>query len=248
MIEVEKSEDREYLGHYRPSSMHCDREMVFSRLGVAPDDKLDYQNIGMAKTGTHRHSDIQEALWRFADGNGWEYVSAEQWYKDNKDSFPHKLEIIKNDEYETRFYCPELNVSFQCDGILYHLKSKRYFLFEFKNKMSFATKTKVWSDEKNKYIYQDYVGVHDKHLPQISLYGYLLNLDYAIYLCERRDDCYLLVPTVFKITNKLKKEQLDRINSCERHVKDGTFPNIIGDSYYCKHFCSYHKECKNVGY
>lgn len=232
--------------------MHCERQMVLGRLKYPEEERTDYQNAGMASTGTHRHADIQTAMLN-SENEDWLYVNPVEWLTINEDNIPHKLEILNQDELETRFYCDELKISFQCDGIIYNKKNKQYYLFEFKNKMSFATKEKYLShnDSSGKpiYKYKDYDRIHDKHIGQISLYCYLLGIDRVIYQVENRDTCYLLKPIIKKITKKQMKEQIDKIKSCERHIENGTFPPAQReDLTYCRSYCPYLKECRSIGY
>lgn len=246
ILESDKKHEQSSLGIYRPSKMHCEREMVFSRMNKPNHSSRDYQLVGMAQTGTHRHSDIQNALLTM---DGFEYLDVEEWINSDIPNLPHKLSVVRKDEHETRLYCEDLNVEFQCDGVLKHIKTNRFFLFEFKNKMSFATRMRIDTEVGKGYKYVDSNVIPDKHIVQISLYGYLLGLDNIIYLCERRDDCYLLEPVIQEITDEQKQVPVDMITNCEEHYNAGTFPDAqTKDLTYCRNYCGYKEICREIGY
>ena len=126
--------------YYKPSSLHCMRNMYFTRMGAEQDTTpSEYNSIGMADTGTRRHEAIQEVLLAMKDmGYDWEYVNVEEYVK-KKQSFGKclSLEIKGVAGAETHLIDTALNLSFRCDGIIRRISTNEDFLWEFKNVVSF---------------------------------------------------------------------------------------------------------------
>lgn len=221
---------------YKPSSFHCLRNMYFTRMGAEQDTAtVGYQLIGMADTGSRRHEAIQTVLLQMKDlGYDWEYVDVEEYVK-NKQKFGKCLSLKVNGKrgVETHLFDENLKVSFMCDGIIRKISTNEYYLFEFKNVVSF------------KYGQLDNACL-EQHHKQVITYCTLLDLDKAFVTYENRDTCQLEIPEVFEVTQKMKNEIIDRINTCESYVERMIAPPMTEDKKNCR-WCPYRTICKKVG-
>lgn len=232
----DKINSRKPSKYYKPSSFRCLRNMYFTRMGAEMDTKpTEYKMIGMADTGTRRHEAIQEILLSMKDlGYDWEYVDVAEYVR-KKQEFGKclTLQIKGVAGAETHLFDTQLKVSFRCDGIIRKISTNEYYLFEFKNIVSF------------KYAQLDGASLEQHHL-QVSCYCTLLDLDKAFITYENRDTCQLEVPEIFVVTDKMKSDIIDRINTCESYVEDMIAPPKTTDTKECR-YCPYSTICRKVG-
>ena len=60
---TEREGRRKGSNYYKPSSLHCMRNMYFTRTKAPQDtETVEYNSTGMADTGTARHEALQNAL------------------------------------------------------------------------------------------------------------------------------------------------------------------------------------------
>ena len=124
---------------FSPSSMKCDRQMIYKLLSVPIDDKKDsYQLVGICESGTDRHEHIQSYVNKMKDMDiDCEYINVADYVREHK--LPLRIGKESNfiDEFETHLYTYEdnevfpYNSSFLCDGII-KFKGK-YFILEIKS-------------------------------------------------------------------------------------------------------------------
>jgi hypothetical protein len=208
--------------------------MFFMVTGADADpDKTDYNAIGMADTGTRRHVAIQEALMDLSElGYDWEYVSVPDYIEMKKTQGKCSDIIITGQSgAETKLRNAKLNMNFMCDGILKQKSTGKYFLFEFKNQISFKTLNKS--------------GVDAEHKIQAILYCLNLDLEDALFLYENRDTCELFA-FLFKVDDTMKAEQLNHINECQSYVEKLIAPPKHENLKPCR-WCKYKTMCKKVG-
>lgn len=221
---------------YKPSSFTCMRGMYFTRTSAPTDPQTtDYQSVGMADTGTRRHEAIQEVLLHIKElGYDWEYVDVETYVRKKQKFGKCKTLVIKGkDGAETKLFDTALKVSFRCDGIIRRISTDEYFLFEFKNQVSFK--------------YADKVCVDEAHVDQVTCYCTLLDLDKAFVLYENRDTCTLECPEIFEVTDKMKQELcIDKIMTCEGYVERMIAPPMTDNKKNCR-WCPYKTICRKVG-
>ena len=63
---MEQEGRRKGSNYYKPSSLHCMRNMYFTRTKAPQDpETVEYNSTGMADTGTARHEALQNALLNF---------------------------------------------------------------------------------------------------------------------------------------------------------------------------------------
>ena len=195
--------------------------------------KTDYLGIGMADTGTRRHVAIQDNLLQLRElGYDWEYIDVES-YIEEKQAGGECLDIVVVGKAgaETRLRNTKLNMNFMCDGILRQLSTGKYYLFEFKNQISFKFNGKR--------------DVDTEHKPQAALYCLNLDIDDVLFLYESRDTCELNC-FLYHVTEQDKQEQLNKIMECEKYVSNLIPPPKHFNEKPCR-WCRYKNMCKKVG-
>ena len=233
---VDKQHTRQGSTYYKPSSLHCMRNMYFTRTGAPIDPQVtEYNAVGMADTGTDRHERIQEALLQLKDlGYDWEYVDVAEYVKKKQKFGKCRNLIIKGTHgAETHLIDTVLNLSFRCDGIIKRISTNEYYLFEFKNVVSF------------KYNQLDNHCL-EQHHNQVICYCTALDLDKAFVTYENRDICTLEVPEVFEVTQDMKNWLVNYISECEGYVERMIAPPRTEDTKNCK-YCPYKVICRKVG-
>lgn len=221
--------------YYKPSSLNCLRQMYFTRIGENIDDTITpYSSIGMADTGSRRHEAIQQVLSCMKGmGYNWEYVDVAD-YVDMKheDGKCLNIKVEGKRGAETKLFDEVYQISFLCDGIIKKLSTNEYYLFEFKNQVSFKLK------DKNK--------VDDAHINQVTAYCAELDLDKALVLYENRDTCILKCPEIFEVTPQMKQKFYSKILECEDYVEHLKVPPKNNDETVCK-WCKYKLACRKAG-
>lgn len=222
---------------YSPSGLNCIRSMYYKRVKMPPDkDPKSYGDIGGADTGTRRHEAIQEVLlWMNSHNNRFVYVDVETYVKKRQEQ-GRCLQLVIQGKFgaEVQLWDKERDVKFRCDGIIYDRVDKRFYLFEFKNQISFKAAGKQ--------------SVDAAHHCQVTAYCYELDLDAALVTYENRDTLELYVPEVYEVSEYDKQCLLNKIDKCEGFVKSVTVParptNLSPSD--CR-FCNYRKTCKADG-
>lgn len=232
-----KDTKRKPSKYYTPSGMNCIRQMYYKRRQVPMDkDDTDYTGIGGADTGTRRHEAIQEALiWMTNHKSRFLYVDVDT-YIQKKQERGKCLNIVVQDHVgaEVSLWDKDRDVKFRCDGIIYDKVTKDFFLFEFKNQISFKASGKQSVDK--------------AHHAQVTMYCAELDLNKALVTYENRDTLQLYVPEVFEVTEYDKQLMLNKIDACEEYCKRGEVPkrpdNLSPSD--CR-YCNYKKTCKMDG-
>lgn len=233
---IEQRDRRAGGNYYKPSSLHCMRNMYFTRTKAPQDPEVtEYNSTGMADTGTARHEAIQKVLLQMKDmGYDWEYVDVEKYIK-KKQSFGKCRNIIVKEKEgaETHLIDTALNLSFRCDGIIRRISTNEYYLFEFKNVVSFKF---------------DRLEDHclEQHHNQVICYCTALDLDKAFVTYENRDLCTLEVPEIFEVTQDMKDWLVGYISECEGYVERMIAPPKTTDTKNCR-WCKYKSICRKVG-
>lgn len=219
---------------YKPSSFVCMRQMYFVLTQAEMDSiRPEYGGIGMADTGTRRHEAIQEVLLDMEKlGYDWRYFDVEEYLKIKwKQGKCRDIEVKGKRGAETRLYNKTLNISFMCDGIIQRISTGKFYLFEFKNQVSFKANNKT--------------DVDFDHKPQADLYCFNLDLNDVFFLYENRDvcslDCFL-----YTVQEESKQACLDKIFECNGYVERLICPPKHSDFKPCK-WCNYKTECKKAG-
>lgn len=238
MSAIEKSDQlgrRKPSQWYKPSSFVCLRQMYFMRVGQEPDgSRTVYNGVGMADTGSRRHEAIQEVLMKMQEmGYDWKYIDVETYIKEQQEQgLCLNLEVVGKRGAETKLFDNVLKLSFMCDGIVQRISTGKYYLFEFKNQISFKYNNKQQVDEEHKH--------------QVACYCTALNLSNVFVLYENRDSCELECPEVFHVPQKMKDEVSAKIFECEGYVERLIPPPKHYDTKPCR-WCDYVISCEKAG-
>lgn len=222
---------------YKPSSLHCMRDMYFTRCGADLDtDHTEYNALGMADTGTRRHEAIQAVLLQMRNlGYDWEYLDVAKYvYDKQKEGKCLSLTVGAAEGAETHLYDNTLNLSFRCDGIIRKISTNEYYLFEFKNQTSF------------KYATKENGHIDEEHHNQVICYCTALDLDKAFVVYENRDICTLECPEIFEVTQEMKNKLVSYIMECEGYVERLIAPPKTTNPKDCR-WCKHKTICKKVG-
>lgn len=221
--------------YYKPSSFVCLRQMYFMRIGEEPDNiRTEYNGVGMADTGTRRHEAIQEVLLEMDEmGYDWKYVDVEDYLKEKwAEQKCLTIKVRGKKGAETRLFDEALQISFMCDGIIQRKSTGQYYLFEFKNQVSFK--------------YNGKESVDKEHIAQVSCYCMALDLDQAFVVYENRDICTLECPELLTVTEEMKDACSSKIFECDSYVEKMIPPPPHETNKPCR-WCLYQTACRKAG-
>lgn len=217
---------------YKPSSMNCERQMVYQILGVMPENSgTSYQLEGICESGTDRHVRIQKAIEKMKSvlNIDCEYIDVAEFVKLRNLT---DLDIVSKNGMETKLYHKKLNMSFMCDGIIKY-KSK-YFIFEFKTESS------------NKFYKR--TDVDESHYNQATAYSLSFGIDDVLFVYENRDTLDKK-SYIRHVTNDMKQDLIGKITYCDEYVKKLKAPprpqNVLKKT--CS-YCNYKKQCEGDCY
>ena len=200
-IEIQDSKNsRKPSPSYKPSSLHCIRNMYFQITGApSGDNRATSELVGICESGTDRHDRIQKAVMAMKDsGIDCEYVNVAEYVKDKN---LEDLKIVSQQGNETKLYNTALNISFLCDGIIRY--KGVYYILEIKTE----TSNKFW----------DRNDVNPDHVLQGTAYSVNLGIDYVLFLYECRDNCSKKA-FMLHITDKMKQDLVGKITECDGYV------------------------------
>lgn len=211
---------------YKPSSMHCLRQMYYQLTGADLDKQTTKTGevLSICESGTDRHKRIQNVLCHMRKyGIDCDYVDVEQYVKEN--NLP--LEIVSKTDYETKVYDPVNNIIFLCDGILKY--KGKLFVFECKTESSFKATNRSSVDDSHKY--------------QAYTYAFEFGIDDVLFLYENRDLC-IKKSFILHVTEDNKKFIIDRVKDCDKYVEMKIVPpKQEADKKICQ-YCDYKTQCK----
>lgn len=218
---------------YKPSSMHCMRNMYYQVTGVqALETDSTYTLIGICNSGTDIHARIQQSVIDMkSNGIDCEYVNVADFVRSRNLT---DLDIVKepnfeHGDYETKLFNKKYNISFLCDGIIKY--KSQYYVLELKTENS------------NKFMMRK--GVDAKHYHQGTCYSLMFNLDKVIFVYINRDvldmKSFMFEPTV-----NMKQEIIETIEQCNKYVSEGAVPpkSENMDSRVCT-YCGYKSLCES---
>ena len=212
---------------YKPSSLHCIRQMYYQLTGADLDKQSSKTGefLAICESGTDRHKRVQDVLCHMKKyGIDCEYTDVEDYIKQNN----LELEVVSKTDFETKVYDPKHNIIFLCDGIL-NYKGK-IFVFECKTESSFK--------------FMNRTGVDDSHKYQAYTYSLEFGINDVLFLYENRDICnkksYIL-----HVTEENKQFMLDRISTCDQYIELGVTPPKPEDveKKTCQ-YCEYKTQCR----
>lgn len=215
---------------YKPSSMHCIRNMAYQVTGVEPEtSSASSELVGICESGTDRHIRIQDAVAAMKNNNiDCEYCDVGEYVK--KHGLTDRLEILSKSGNETKLYHKTLNMRFLCDGIIRY--KGKYYILEIKTE----TSNKFW----------DQNSVRPEHVLQGTAYAVAFDIDDVIFLYECRDNCSKKV-FMLHVTDQMKQDLVGKITECDYYVKNQLVPpKPTLDKMTCA-YCAYANRCKKDG-
>lgn len=215
--------------YYKPSAMHCIRDMYFQRIGEEADNiPPSYNLVGICNSGTDTHIRIQTAVSLMKEyGFDCEYVDVGKYVKSRK---LKDIEVISQNGMETKLFNKKYNISFLCDGVIKY--KKHYYILEIKTEASFK-----WNNR---------TAPAEEHANQVTSYSISLNLPEVIFLYVNRDNlsmkAYKYIPT-----DEQKQNLIGLIENCEGYVQRHIVPpkpeGMGGKS--CQ-YCGYKSACRKA--
>jgi len=226
----DQKESRKPSLTYKPSSLHCIRNMYYQVIGAeAKADRSSSELVGICESGTDRHERIQRAVASMKEnGIDCEYVNVGDYVKTH--NLPD-IEVVSQQGMETKLFNKNYNMSFLCDGVIKY--KGKYYILEIKTE----TNNKFWNRE----------NVNPDHILQGTAYSLNLHLNDVLFLYECRDSCskksYLL-----HITDEMRNSLVDKITLCNDYVSKGLIPPKPVDlSKSTCAYCNYKELCDNYG-
>lgn len=215
---------------YKPSSLHCIRNMYYQIKGYEPiKDRATSEFIGICESGTDRHERIQNAVSEMKNNNiDCEYIDVGEYVKSRE--LPD-IEVVEKKGNETKLFNSKLNMSFLCDGIIRY--KDKYYILEIKTE----TSNKFWTRS----------GVNPEHILQGTAYSLNLKIDDVVFLYECRDNCskksYIL-----HVTDDMREKLSNKIFTCNKFVDSESVPPIPEDvSKTTCSYCDYSERCREDG-
>lgn len=218
---------------YKPSSLHCIRNMYFQITGAEVEgDRANSELVGICESGSDRHERIQRAVIHMKDnGMDCEYINVGDYIDSRQEAGKLlNLKVVSQMGNETKIYNEELNMSFLCDGIIRY--KGEYYILEIKTEVS----NKFW----------DRKGVNPDHILQGTAYSLNLGIDKVLFLYECRDNCSKKA-FMLKVTDKMKHDLVGKITECDGYVaRLIPPPKPEGLSKKTCSYCGYSELCKRV--
>lgn len=218
---------------YKPSSLHCIRNMYFQVTGAEPEgDRATSELVGICESGSDRHERIQNAVAAMKDtGIDCEYVNVGEYVTTQQLAGKlFDLEVVSQQGNETKLFNKALNISFLCDGVIKY--KGNYYILEIKTEVS----SKFW-DRKD---------VNPDHILQGTAYSVNLDINKVLFLYECRDNCSKKA-FMLNVTDKMKQDLVGKITECDGYVSRLIPPPKPEDvSRKACAYCGYSNLCKGV--
>lgn len=224
------SSDGKPSKRYKPSTMHCIRQMYYQLIGADLDKESTKSGdfYGICESGEDRHIRIQRVVSNMQKyGVDCEFVDVEEYVKQNN----LNLVIESKKDFETKLYDVDRNIIFLCDGLIKY--KGQYFILEIKTESSFKWMNRTSFDRYHKF--------------QAVSYSLELGIDDVLFIYENRDVC-TKKSYIVHVTDEDRAELLERLNRCNDNVKTKTVPEIESfvDNKTCQ-YCDYKTRCKIDG-
>ena len=215
---------------YKPSGMNCIRASYYQLIGIEPDKaSSNYSLVGICNSGTDIHVRIQIAVVDMWNNKiDCEYIDVKKYVisRELKD-----LEIISQNDMETKLYHKKLNMSFMCDGIIKY--KGHYYILELKTESS--------------YKFMNRKDVDPSHYNQGTAYSIAFNIPEVLFIYINRD-VFDMKAFMFIPTNDMKQNLIGYIDECDGYVNRMIAPpkpeNI--EKKTCN-YCMYKTQCKKNG-
>ena len=221
---IQERKPREVSMTYKPSSLHCMRNMYYQMIGKIQDKNCQSAElIGIGESGSARHEHIQKYISDMCTTKeNYEWVDVADYIKEHKLDY---LEVVSKNGFETKCRHTVLNLSFMCDGIL--KIDGEYILFEYKTESCFK--------------FGNRKGVAEEHENQAACYSLAFDIPKVLFIYENRDMCGKKA-FMYKVTASKKQEILDKILECDNYIEAGKVPPKEPHKG-CK-YCKYKSSCE----
>lgn len=226
----DQKESRKPSLTYKPSSLHCIRNMYYQVIGAeAKADRSSSELVGICESGTDRHERIQRAVASMKEnGIDCEYVNVGDYVKTH--NLPD-IEVVSQQGMETKLFNKNYNMSFLCDGVIKY--KGKYYILEIKTE----TNNKFWNRE----------NVNPDHILQGTAYSLNLNLNDVLFLYECRDNCAKKA-FMLHVTDTMRQDLVSKIRNCDYCVESNTVPPKPLDlSRSTCAYCDYAERCNADG-
>ena len=228
---TDEKEKRMPSRSYKPSSLHCIRNMYYQVMGAEmKGERATSELIGICESGTDRHERIQNAVAEMSNNNiDCEYVDVQKYIEDkHANGQLLDLSVIERQGNEVKLYNSTFNMRFLCDGIIRY--KGRYYILEIKTE----TANKFW----------DRMDVNPDHILQGTAYALNFDINKVIFLYESRDTCSKKT-FMLNVTDKMKQDLAGKILECEDYVKILKVPPKPANlSKKACAYCSYSELCR----
>lgn len=215
---------------YKPSSMHCIRNMYYQRIGQETDNiPPEYGLVGICNSGTDIHVRVQTAISQMKQyGFKCEYVDVGKYVKRRK---LDDIEVISQSGMETKLFNKKYNISFLCDGIIKF--NNHYYILEIKTESSFK-----WNNRE---------APAEEHHNQVTSYSISLDLPEVMFIYVNRDNLNMK-SYLFKPSDEMKQNLIGTIENCENYVNRKIAPPKPKDieRRTCE-YCPYKLSCRKEG-
>jgi CRISPR/Cas system-associated exonuclease Cas4 (RecB family) len=215
---------------YKPSSMHCIRNMYYQAIGAeATSESVGCELIGICESGSDRHERLQRAVQAMKDNNiDCEYCDVAEYVTEHNLT---DIDIVSKQGMETKLYHKTLNMSFLCDGIIKY--KGKYYILEIKTE----TQNKFW----------DRQGVNPDHVLQGTAYSLAFGINQVLFLYECRDNCSKKT-FMLDVTDEMRENLKKKIFDCMQYVDSQSVPpKPIDLSKKACAYCGYAERCKSDG-
>ena len=215
---------------YKPSSLHCIRNMYYQRTDTNVDTRPESPDlIGIGESGTDRHLRILYYVSKMKDlGIDCEWVDVETYIEEHN---LEDLEVIDKGEYETKLFNKKYQFRFMTDGLLKYRGT--YYILEIKTESSFK-----WVNRN---------GVDPKHYNQAIAYSLNFQIPTVIFVYENRDVCSKKVFR-YDVSDIDRQGLIDKLVTCESYVEKHIVPTkpINIEKSVCQ-YCDYKSTCRKDG-
>jgi len=213
---------------YKPSSINCIRACYYKLTDAEGKNNPKQPYVcEICEAGSDAHIRMQTVIQHM---KGWEFIDVAQYIKDNNLDY---LKVTGKTDTETKVLDTRYNISFFSDGIVRHIKSNRYFIFEGKTE-----KQEYWIKRK---------GVDEAHVAQSYCYSLSTKIEDVIFMYENRNDCKKKVFEL-NITPENRSSIITLITTCDSCINDSVVPVKPNNVPYkiCL-FCDYKELCEKHG-
>ena len=215
---------------YKPSSMHCVRNMYYQVIGAdVSDSDSSYIGVGICNSGTDIHLRVQTAVMHMIKNNiDCEFLDVAQFIEDRNLEY---LRVVSKCGAETKLFYPAFNMSFMCDGIIKYLG--KYYILEIKTETS-----RKWFVRES---------VDKKHYLQATAYSMAFGINDVLFVYISRDTLDMKA-YILTVTDDMKDLVVSRIEECNTAVANFKVPPIPTDleRSVCE-YCNYKSRCRKDG-